>query len=437
MTTASDAAARRDAPRRRRRWPWILGTLGVLALIAWWWIDRQLEPERLAATVLARAGDALGLELAIDGTPEYALRPEPRLVLPNLTARMPGATTPLLTATRVEVSLPWSTLTGGDAVVITRVQLDRPVLDLAQWWAWQATRPAGEPFELPTLTNGLSVTDGRLLGDGWSVDALRVVLPELRPDAAVAVVVSGTLTRAADTTTFDATIAADRAAATTPLLINAEGEHVAGTTKIPYATKIDGTLDARGAAIRFSGGIETTGRLQQPAVDAAFELAIAGDFALADGDLAIESLEIGLDGESPLPDFYATGALAYGELTKIALRGELTQWPESWPALPPPLVDANAPLAFVLGYTGAANLAAPLTLDLERDDTTLHSVLVLPDVLAWLDAEDAGLLPPLAGELNTPALTIGGITLEGVRIKVIDDESIGPEGPPTDNTPAE
>src|SRR5690606_41897955 len=95
---------------RKRRWPWILGVLAGLALLAGWWLDRQLEPARLASTVLSRLGAATGLELSFEGEPDYALRPEPRLLLPGFQARVPGAAAPMFKAARVEVSLPWDTI---------------------------------------------------------------------------------------------------------------------------------------------------------------------------------------------------------------------------------------------------------------------------------------------------------------------------------------
>jgi hypothetical protein len=432
MTKATEPAARPAAPPRRRRRRWILVTLVLLGLFGWWWVDRQLEPNRLAATVLGRAGAALDLELTIDGTPEYALRPEPRLLLPNFVARMPGAATPLLTAKRVEVSLPWSTITGGDAVVITRVELDHPLLDLRALAAWQATRPPSEPFELPTLTNGLAVRDGGIVGDGWSIDELALALPRLQAGEPATATLAGTFRMPDQATSFAATLALEAAGLATPLRLEAKGEHTTATRKLPYAATLTGTLDATGDAIELSGfALAANGRLVQDGTDAAWKLAAGGDFALAGGDIALDPLTIAIDAETPLPDFSAKGALHLGDAdTRVDLAGELTQWPDTWPALPEP-VAADAPLAFRIAYAGARDFAAPMTLDVERGEIKLHSVLVLAEMRRWLQAQDGVLLPPLAGELTVPSLTVGGVTLEGVRIRVID-EDIGPEGPPTE-----
>src|SRR3990167_4683771 len=97
-----------DTPRKRR-WPLYLAVVLALLVGAGLWVNYQLEPNRLARTVLSALGESQGLEISFEGEPSYVLRPEPRLVLPNVVARQPGAAAPLLTAARVEVSLPWDT----------------------------------------------------------------------------------------------------------------------------------------------------------------------------------------------------------------------------------------------------------------------------------------------------------------------------------------
>ena len=111
--------------QRGRRWLRLLLVAGVLLAIGAWWIDRQLEPQRLTATVLKKAGEALKLDLRYTGDADYALKPEPRLLIPNLEVRDPRDQSLILSARRAEVSLPWDTLTGGEPV-ITRIELDAP-----------------------------------------------------------------------------------------------------------------------------------------------------------------------------------------------------------------------------------------------------------------------------------------------------------------------
>jgi len=381
-----------DAPRKRR-WPWYLATLAVLLLLGAWWVNRQLEPNRLTALVLERAGTALGLELSIDGTPEYALRPEPRLVLPNLVARQPGASTPVLRATRAEVSLPWETITGGGSLVITRIELQQPVLDLAALAAWQATRPEA-PFELPTLIEGLRVADGRVVGEGWLVSSLSLSVPSLRPGQAASAEASGRFEQATTQVDFTASAILAEASLASGLTLHSTGHLVSGGTDVPYDLAWLGAFDATGDGV-----------------------------ALAFERLALVS-------QPPLPDFTASGDARFGTLTTLSLRGDIPRWPEGWPALPEPLADSESALAFVLEYEGASDFSTPLALQLQRDQTELKSSFAVPEVLAWLDGDRINPLPPLQGVLTTPSLVVGGATLEGLRIEFKPEEDAADEPAP-------
>ena len=161
--------------KRGRRWLIVLSLLALALAIGGWWIDRQLEPKRLAALVLAKAGESLGLQLAFDGEPDYAFKPEPRLLIPNLAVRDPATGKVFLSARRAEISLPWDTITGGEPV-ITRIELDAPELDLPGLRLWQAARPP-TPFKLPTLTKGMHLSEGRIRDDGYRVSKLALDLP--------------------------------------------------------------------------------------------------------------------------------------------------------------------------------------------------------------------------------------------------------------------
>jgi hypothetical protein len=383
------------APARKRRWPKLLAAFAVLLLIGAWWVNRQMEPNRLTALVLDRAGAALGLELSIDGTPDYALRPEPRLVLPNLSARQPGSSTPLLHAQRAEVSLPWSTLTGGGALVITRVELERPVLDLAALAAWQATRPEA-PFELPTFTNGLRIVDGTVLGEGWALDMLGLDLPSLRPDERAEAKLSGQFERQTSFVLFEGELGLASAGLTSDFDLVLEGRLRDGELDVPLSLGAGGRFDATGetTALRF--------------------------------DL------IRLRSASPLPHLDASGTAGFGEKTTLALKGSLPSWPEDWPALPSPLAESTAAIDFTLGYSGAADFSAPLSLTLVREQTRAEAELAVPELLAWLDQAETSPLPPLRAKVETPSLVVGGVTLEGVRIRIEDDEAAEDDAAPED-----
>ncbi|HEX4852987.1 hypothetical protein [Arenimonas sp.] len=396
-----------DAPRKRR-WPWILAAFVVLALLGAFWVNRQLEPNRLTATVLARAGEALGLEFTIEGTPEYALRPEPRLVLPGLKVRQPGAAAPwILRAERAEVSLPWDTLTGGEVLVITRVELQRPEVDLAALASWQASRPpSAGPFELPTFTDGMLMRDGRILGADWAIESFALELPELVPGSPASAELSGRFVQDATEIVFAGRLGADRAGLATRLALDANGRLRSGGTDVPWTLALAGELDATRTPL----------------------------------SLAFDELQ--WRSESPLPDLDGAGRVDYGDKLSLQLEGELPRWPAGWPALPEPLAASTAAFGFSLRYDGPPDASAPLALRLRRDETTLASTLVVPELLAWLDADAANPLPPLSGELQTPRLDVGGATLEGVRITLEDTPvggtsvpmpaAIGTEVPPTD-----
>jgi len=381
-----------DAPRKRR-WPWFLATLLVLVALGAWWVNRQLEPERLTVIVLERAGTALGLELSVDGAPEYSLKPEPRLLLPNLVVRQPGAATPLLRAAVAEVSLPWDTLTGGESLVITRVELQQPELDLAALSAWQATRPEA-PFELPTLTDGIRVVDGRVQGEDWLVSGLSLSMPTLRPDAEASAEASGRFELGDTRVDFEAAASVAKAGLASGLRLQSSGQIVSGELDAPYELEWLGAFDA------------------------------AGDESLLTFD------RLALKSRSPLPDFTASGSARLGTDTRLTLQGEIPRWPDGWPVLPEPLAESDAALAFVLAYAGASDFTAPLTLELRREETALSSAFVLPELLAWLDSDQLNPIPPLSGELATPRLVVAGATLEGVRIEFEADEGAAEEPAP-------
>ena len=75
-----------------------------------------MRPQTLGPRVLDMAGQALGLEISA-GEFDYGLRGSPQLVARDVSARVPGADTPLVEAERVFISLPWSTLRARGAEV--------------------------------------------------------------------------------------------------------------------------------------------------------------------------------------------------------------------------------------------------------------------------------------------------------------------------------
>lgn len=374
-------------PRLRRRWIVLLALLAFVA-VATWWINRQLEPQRLTALVLHEAGQALDLELTIEGEPQYALRPEPRLVLPNLTVRRRGELPPLLRARRVDVSLPWATLIDSDApLTITRLELDAPELDLVLLRSWLDTRPAGDG-RLPTLSAGLSIRDGSIRDSTWSARAIGLTLPRLAAGEPLHVELDAEASYAEHRLQFASTLDLEKVAESTPMIAAVRG---------------DWQFDGRNLPV---------------------QLQLAGDYQrLADAH-ALRATTLHLRSDDPLPDFAGTGSIELGTSLALALEGEVASWRPSWPALPPPLHESTSPLAVILAYQGDLELSGVAQATVRRDDTRASVRLHWTELQQWLQAgNDAPPLPPLQAELETPRIEVDGATLEGVRLRIEDTET--------------
>jgi hypothetical protein len=366
------------AQTRRRRWPWLLGGLALLLVAGAIFVNTQLEPHRLAATVLGQAGASLQLRLSYEGTPEYAFRPEPRLVLPSFrAASLDGRV--FLSAKRVEVSLPWSTITGNEPV-ITRIELDSPVLDLPGLRRWQATRPP-TPFKLPTLSRGLAVKDGTVVDASWSVRGLSLDLPHLKTGDTAKLSARGTLVAGKTTLPFEA-----KAIVATPGLASPLDLHLV----LPPTTQ---------------GG-------------APVAIALQGRYEWADPRFTLQVAKLGLVGKSPIPSFEGSGQLQFAESTSLDFEAVLSRWPQTWPALPPALAAHSDKLPVQLRYRGKSDFSDELSLLAARDDTQLRASLRWPELQQWLAAEHASPLPPLRGTLKTPSLDFDGVTLEGVEVEI-------------------
>src|SRR3546814_12728899 len=83
-----------------------------------------------------------------------------------------------------------------------------------------------------------------------------------------------------------------------------------------------------------------------------FTAAIDSPLLLRGGTLALAPAGVALRGDNMVPNLDAGGALAYGKRLLLDIDGRLAQWPEAWPALPPPIGASDAPLPFALAYLG-------------------------------------------------------------------------------------
>ncbi|MEG3191370.1 hypothetical protein [Lysobacter sp. D1-1-M9] len=421
--------AQRPRSNRRRNVLIALLVLALAVLLSLRWVSR---PDQVARLTLDQLGQALGLEITASGTSQYRLRGAPMLVVRDLVVRQPGATKPLLTAQRAYLSLPWSTIRArGADLTITRIELDAPQLDLPALQAWQATRPPSEA-RVPTLTDGLQVLRGRVIGPGWSIEALDLQLPSLHPQRPVAAHLAGRYVRGDEghiRVPFDL-----HAALTAPA--NAAGLGAVGAVgaltvetpgwRLPMQARLSGRVYRSEAGFRlerFEFGARA--RYVGGEVELPFAFGLAGDLGYRGGRLALEPLALDLRGQGLVPRLDARGRFALADAMTLQLGGTLARWPEAWPTLPPPLGQSAAPLPFELGYRGDSDLSGTTSLHLQREATRFDGRFHLPEVLEWMDATMGTPLPPLDGTLSTPRLEIAGAVLEGVEVEFDD----GPAAP--------
>lgn len=417
---AGDAReATSPAPRRRRRIALLVLVLALLAmasLVRW-----ASRPQQVAELVLSQTGRALGLEITAKGVSEYRLRGVPRIVLRDVEARMPGDRTPVLRAGRILLSVPWTTLRSrGRDLVIHRIEIDAPQLDLPALQRWQATRPPTARTRVPRLTDGLAIRRGRIDAGGWRIEAVDIDVPRLAPDRPVRGHLRGRVVATGTTLPFDL-----RGTLTRPA--DGAGLGLAGTAtvqrpdwRLPLDLVLRGiprTSD-RLALDRFAMGARA--RYEAGDTRLPFVLGAAGALRY-DRGVRLSPLGLAIRRGGVIPTLDAAGRIAWGETLQLALDGRLARWPTAWPALPAPLGKPDRPLPFTLAYAGNADLSGPAELALRDGPTRFDARFRLPRMLAWLDASGRGTpLPPLDGRLVTPRLEIPGATLHGVEIELED-----------------
>lgn len=419
---------------RRGRILLALALVAVALLLALGWLSR---PGSVAAIVTSRVGAALGLEITAAGTSEYRLRGTPMLALREVSVREPGTDAVLLSARRIYLTLPWSTLrAGGGELVAHRIELDAPRLDLPALQHWLATRPPSEK-RLPTLTDGLLIRDGELANDDWHIDGIHADVPMLDPARPLQARVRGRYLDAPLSIPVDLAVSVIRPEA----LIRADATGFATYGTIAIERGNDWRLPA---TISLSGPIHfgpdelriTPARLGMAATFQAattrvpFALGLHGPLRFDEATWTLTPAGVALrrrdDGSSdPVPTLDAHGRLALGRKLVLQLDGTLAQWPEAWPALPSPIGTSRSPLPFALRYDGSPGFVDVASLHLRRDATRFDGRFRLPQMLEWVEQVDGTPLPPLAGTLTTPALEIAGARLEGVEVEFDDSEATG------------
>lgn len=407
------------APRRARArlaLLFVVLVLGLAGLVHW-----ASRPAQVAGLVLGQTGRVLGLEITAGGVSEYALRGTPRLVLRDVVARRPGDTADLLRARRILLALPWTTLRSrGRDLVIHRIELEAPELDVAALQRWLRTRPETEETRVPRLTDGFVVRGGRVIVAGWTIEGVDMDVPSLAPDAPVRAHVAGHALASGTRVPFDLRATLMRPA-------RGAGLGIAGVMQVQRAQWRLELQPALSAVPDLDAGLALDRlRLRAPAVYESgptrlpFALGIAGRATYAAG-LRLRPLGLALRQGREIPDLDGGGELAWGRQLELRLEGRLARWPRGWPALPAPLDRPAGPLPYVLDYAGPTDLSGTTALQLEHRATRFEGRFRLPRVLEWLEGAARGTpLPPLDGRLRTPRLEIPGATLEGVEIEIED-----------------
>lgn len=421
------AGPRADAPpAARRRWPVALALLcaGVLVLLALlWWI---VPVERAIPLVLARLGASLGLEISAEGDSATRLGRHPSFVVRDLVAREPGAAQPLLRAKRVLVSLPWRTIRGGGGPLeLGRIELDAPELDVAALQRWLASRPPRDG-RLPTLSDGLHVRDGVVRGDGWSVEALALVMPRLHPEAPLRARASGRYVDASLLAPFQLAATLQRPASGRGFALVGTVAPASGDWRLPLWLNLSGALHWQPALALLPARLGASGRFVSGEIDAPFSLGLHGLLRAHSDAWTLVPAGLALRGDGLVPKLDARGRLALGRGLLLELQGRMARWPSAWPALPQPL-DGSRPMGLALRYRGRPDLSAPLSLQLASDGARFDGALDIPGLLAWTaDPGRGSPLPPLRGQLQAQALEIAGARLEGVSITIEDEATPEP-----------
>ena len=407
--------------RRRKVLRWaLLAVLAATALGLLW----LAQPRNLAPTVLGLAGNALGLEITAEGAVDYRLRGTPQLVVRGLSAREPGAAQPLLTAERVLIALPWSTLRArGSDLTATRLELDAPVLDLAAFQHWQVRRTPGDT-PLPTLTHGLQLTRGTLVGQGWKLQELEADVPSLAAGKPLRTHLQGRYVSAALAIPVNLQIALTKPESGAGLGVSGDLTLESAQWRIPSRLRLSARLNAGDGLQLEHAVLGASARYVAGDTSLPFALGLAGPLRIDGTGITLQPVALALRGQESIPTLDAEGGFALSGTLQLQLEGQLADWPDAWPALPPPLGQSRSPLPFALSYAGANDFSDIASLQLQRDDTSFDGRFRLFDIISWTSATTLDSpLPPIAGTLSTPHVEISGAVLEGVEMRM-EDESL-------------
>lgn len=415
----------RTVTGRRRIVLLVLAAIALGSVLALRWL---LQADNVAPALLDLAGKSLGLEITARGPGEYRLRGTPQLIVRDVLVLQPGSNTPLLRAERMLIAVPWSTLRArGRELTATRVELDAPIVDIAALQRWLDTRPPSTA-PLPALTRGIGIRHGTLLGEGWKIEQLEAQLPAFAPGQPLRAHLAGRYASPPLAAPFDLHVAMTHSSLPAGVGIVGDIAPQAHEWRLPSRINLSGVLANRDGLRMDRAVLGASLRYRSDRNELPFSIGIAGSLGLSEG-LALAPVALALRGSGPVPVLDAHGAVSLDADLRIRLDGTLAQWPETWPALPPPLGQSRSPLPFTLDYRGDRDFSSIVSLQLQRDDARFDGRFRLFDVLAWLEAGSSGSpLPPLTGTLSAPRMDISGAVLEGVEM-MLEDPGI-PAAPP-------
>lgn len=385
-----------------------------------------LQPQRASALLLDRVGKSLGLQITATGRASYRLRGTPQLVLRDIVAQRPGDATALLRADRVFVAVPWSTIRArGADLIVERIELDAPILDVPALQRWQATRPLGET-RIPTLIDGMRIVRGRIQTDDWRIDGIDVDLPSLAPGKPLSARLQGRYLDPPTTLPFDLDVALTKPANGAGLAAIGNATLEAEGWKLPAQIHLSGLLHIGDDDVSMlPAKVGISARYKSAGSNLPFTLGAAGPLHFNQGVWALDPAALILRGHGVIPDATANGALALGRRLVLRLHGDIAAWPDAWPALPPPLSASTSPMKFSMDYVGQVDFSEVASLALQREETKFDARFKLPVIMEWINAGIAGSpLPPIQGHLQTPQLEIAGATLEGVEVEFSDDAAV-------------
>lgn len=143
---------------------------GVVALTVLVALYLLLQPDRFTAMLKEQATNA-GLQLTLSSPASPTLFPRPALHLEGITliasnANPPnGSSYPILQAANGRLVLPWRTVFGGP-MVISRMQINSPRVDLDALQAWLISLPpqsAKVPDQIPRIVTGVRIRNGSVV----------------------------------------------------------------------------------------------------------------------------------------------------------------------------------------------------------------------------------------------------------------------------------